>query len=147
MLAVLEHQSQENREKEQMYLKDFARLREASGLLVIEEVDKELLSQKKKLEAKEAELMQLMEDAKAAEAEKNEQQLQEARNTQMLGHIRTLIREGNEFMAAWQREYEQIAKLLQVYQVTEAVYSRSICLHAIVSLCVILKNVRDRKLH
>lgn len=70
MLAVLEHQSQENREKEQMYLKDFARLREASGLLVIEEVDKELLSQKKKLEAKEAELMQLMEDAKAAEAEK-----------------------------------------------------------------------------
>ena len=120
MLAVLEHQSQENREKEQMYLKDFARLREASGLLVIEEVDKELLSQKKKLEAKEAELMQLMEDAKAAEAEKNEQQLQEARNTQMLGHIRTLIREGNEFMAAWQREYEQIAKLLQVYQVTEA---------------------------
>ena len=27
------------------------------------------------------------------------------------------------------------------------VYSRSICLHAIVSLCVILKNVRDRKLH
>lgn len=51
---------------------------------------------------------------------KNEQQLQEARNTQMLGHIRTLIREGNEFMAAWQREYEQIAKLLQVYQVTEA---------------------------
>ena len=64
--------------------------------------------------------MQLMEDAKAAEAEKNEQQLQEARNTQMLGHIRTLIREGNEFMAAWQREYEQIAKLLQVYQVTEA---------------------------
>ena len=70
MLAVLEHQSQENREKEQMYLKDFARLREASGLLVIEEVDKELLSQKKKLEAKEAELMQLMEDAKAAEAGK-----------------------------------------------------------------------------
>lgn len=38
MLAVLEHQSQENREKEQMYLKDFARLREASGLLWIEEV-------------------------------------------------------------------------------------------------------------
>ena len=110
MLAVLEHQSQENREKEKMYLKDFAKLREASGLLVIEEVDKELLSQKKKMEAKEAELMQLMEDAKAAEAEKNEQQLQEARNTQMLGHIRTLIREGNEFMAAWQREYEQIAK-------------------------------------
>ncbi len=52
---------------------------------MIEEVDKELLSQKKKLEAKEAELMQLMEDAKAAEAEKNEQQLQEARNTQHVG--------------------------------------------------------------
>ena len=120
MLAVLEHQSQENLEKEKLYLRDFARLREASGLLVIEEVDKELLSQKKKLEAKEDELNQLMEDVKSAETERNEQQLQEARNTQMLGHIRTLIREGNEFMAAWQQEYEQIAKLLKVYQAAEA---------------------------
>lgn len=120
MLAVLEHQAEENQEKEKAYLRDFARLREQSGLLVIEEVDKELHIQQKKLEEKENDLARLREDEKAAENERNEQQLREAKNMQELGHIRELIRVGNEFMEAWQQQYEQIAKLLHIYQVPEA---------------------------
>ena len=120
MLAVMEHQVDENLQKEKEYLKTFGRLREQSGLLVIEEVGKELRVQQKKLEETENTLAQLHESEKAAEAEKNEQQIQASQIEQSLVSTREQIREDSEFMEAWQRQYEQIEKLLQVYHVKEA---------------------------
>ncbi len=120
MLAVLEHQTEENSQKEKAYLRDFKRLREEAGLLVIEEVDQEIRGQKRKLDETEVELLQLKEDEKAAEAEKNEQQIRGSQIEQEIVRIREQIRDGSEFMAAWQHQYEQISRLLQVYRAEEA---------------------------
>ena len=81
MLAVLEHQAQENSRKEKDYLKEFKELREEAGLLVVEEVEKEIREQKRKLEETEEKMLRLKEEETADRVE-------------LLPWIRELFRKG-----------------------------------------------------
>lgn len=116
MLAVLEHQTEENIQKEKDCLKDFKRLREESGLLVIEEVEKEIRGKKRKLDETEEKILQLKEEEKAAVSEKNEQQIRISQIEQEIVRAREQIRDSSEFMEAWQQQYDQMTGLLKVYR-------------------------------
>ena len=104
MLAVLEHQAQENSRKEKDYLKEFKELREEAGLLVVEEVEKEIREQKRKLEETEEKMLRLKEEEKTAEEEKNAQQIRASQIEQEAVRVREQIRDGSEFMEAWQQQ-------------------------------------------
>ena len=116
MLAVLEHQAQENSRKEKDYLKEFKELREEAGLLVVEEVEKEIREQKRKLEETEEKMFRLKEEEKTAEEEKNAQQIRASQIEQEAVRVREQIRDGSEFMEAWQQQYDRMTGLLKVYR-------------------------------
>lgn len=121
MLAVLEHQAQENSRKEKDYLKEFKELREEAGLLVVEEVEKEIREQKRKLEETEEKMLRLKEEEKTAEEEKNAQQIRASQIEQEAVRVREQIRDGSEFMEAWQQQYDRMTGLLKVYRAEGAV--------------------------
>lgn len=66
-------------------------------------------------------MLRLKEEEKTAEEEKNAQQIRASQIEQETVRVREQIRDGSEFMEAWQQQYDRMTGLLKVYRAEGAV--------------------------
>ena len=66
-------------------------------------------------------MLRLKEEEKTAEEEKNAQQIRASQIEQEAVRVREQIRDGSEFMEAWQQQYDRMTGLLKVYRAEGAV--------------------------
>ncbi len=120
MLAVLEHQIEEGRSQEKEYLRKFGRLREQSGLLVIEEVGKALREHHRRLEQQEDQLRTGKKEMEAGNLRLQEVSLRLEQLEPELVRVRETIRELSDFMKEWKVNRDRLQKLLDIYHVQTA---------------------------
>lgn len=120
MLAVLEHQLEEGHAREKECLRSFGRLREQSGLLVIEEAGRSLRENRSQQEQLAAQLT----DGRKTFEEKSQRYQELAMRLEQLepelARVRQDIGELSEFMREWKVNRDRMQKLLDVYHVKDA---------------------------
>lgn len=119
ILAVLEHEIVVNRASEKEHVKAFGRLRDQSGLLIIEAVDKEIRDHKKKLSQAEKQLAETKQTSADMTLRLQELQMEIEKTEPELARVRQDIEKLSGFMKEWQANRDRLQKLLEVYHVKD----------------------------
>lgn len=119
LLAVLEHDQEQNRSNEKEYLRRFAGLRERAGLLVIETVDKELRDCRKQQEAAALQLENTKQQQMGVHERIQTLSLRMEQIGPKLFGVRQEIERLSAFMKEWKANNERLRKLLDIYHVKD----------------------------
>ncbi len=119
LIAVLEHELEMNRAAEKEQMKAFGQLRDQSGLLIIEAVDKEIRDHKKKLTQAETELARTKQASADMALRLQQLQLESEKTASELLRVQQDIEDLSGFMKEWQANRDRLHKLLEVYHVKD----------------------------